>query len=68
MSRYRIRVLNKAGRVMVSTEILRSNDEQARVAAKRHLKAGGRVEVWAVENVIGQISDEDGASLARRPT
>jgi hypothetical protein len=59
MTRYRIDVINEAGRVTVSTEISRATDEQARVAAKRDLKAGGQAEVWSGERCVGQVSDED---------
>jgi hypothetical protein len=58
MTRYRIHVINEAGRVAVSREISRATDEQAREAAKRDLKAGGQAEVWAGERCVGQVSSE----------
>jgi hypothetical protein len=55
MAEYRIYLVNPAGRVAGRFDTVCSSDNEARFAAKNHLKSGEQAEVWTGDRCVGQV-------------
>jgi hypothetical protein len=65
MAEYRIYLVNPAGRVAARFDAVYSSDNEARFAAKNHLKSGEQAEVWTGDRCVGQVyASENGADVA----
>jgi hypothetical protein len=59
MAEYRIYLVNSAGRVAGRFDAVCSSDNEARFAAKNHLKSGEQAEVWTGDRCVGQVYASD---------
>jgi hypothetical protein len=55
VAEYRIYLVNPAGRVAGRFDTVCSSDNEARFAAKNHLKSGEQAEVWTGDRCVGQV-------------
>ncbi len=65
VAEYRIYLVNPAGRVAGRFDAVCSSDNEARFAAKNHLKPGEQAEVWTGDRCVGQVyASVNGANIA----
>jgi hypothetical protein len=66
MTKYAVHLLNDRGHVVGQVIISCGSDDEARLAAKRHLNPNGQAEVWAGTRCIGQVFSDTMPSVVTR--